>query len=83
MTDQPAPTSRTTPRKPTGKEMRLTRADQAFKELIIGEVEMKVIEIMPALVRAILKEELDTFIDDTVAAVNELEAKVNQLEGQS
>ena len=77
MTDLPIPpTKRTTPRKPTPKEMSLTKADIAFKEAIIEDVEFRVREIMPALVRAIIAEDLSGWIDEVVEQVNIIDVAV-------
>jgi hypothetical protein len=78
-----AGTSRTTPRKPTSKEMSLTKADLAFKNAVLEEVEMAVKTMLPDLVRAVLNDDLSVFIDATVESVNELESRVNRLEGDT
>jgi hypothetical protein len=63
--------------------MSLTKADLAFKNAVLEEVEMAVKTMLPDLVRAVLNDDLSVFIDATVESVNELESRVNRLEGDT
>jgi hypothetical protein len=68
------------PRDMSHKEINLTQQDLAFKQALLTDVEAQIRDILPKLVTAIVNDEFGMFINDTIAAVNELEAKVNELE---
>jgi hypothetical protein len=63
----------------TPNEMNLTQQDLAFKQAVVTDVETKVREILPALVTATIRDELDQWIDEIVETVNELELQLEIL----
>lgn len=63
----------------TPNEMNLTQQDLAFKQAVVTDVETKVREILPALVTATIRDELDQWIDEIVETVNELELQLELL----
>lgn len=80
MTDLPIPsTSRTATRKPTETEIKLTKADLAFKNALLDDVEDAVKSILPSLVSARIEEELGAWVTDVVNTINLHEQTTNEL----
>lgn len=51
-------------------EVKLTLADNAFKQAILTDVELRLRTILPELVAAVIHDELGTWHDEVVETIN-------------